>query len=185
MQEFYARRRGVPKKRLRDPEHLKLGKKECFDCDLIKPISGFSPVSRGYAGVSAYCRKCSSRRRSSHPMHRANVYRWRLKNREKYLAQHSEHQHRRRASVSDGTVTIVFTKKIYSQKRCYYCRRLTIRSKRTIDHKIPLSRYGRHSRLNIVMACSRCNSRKSAMTVKEFMTVFRASKKAGTWACAT
>ena len=44
-----------------------------------------------------------------------------------------------------------------TQGRCHYCGRM---AKLTIDHVIPLSKGGDHSRSNVVPACQRCNSQK-------------------------
>lgn len=183
-QRVYARLRGVPEKRRRDPRHLALGKKQCFACNRVKCVSKFSPTARGAGGLTAYCRRCLSRQRSAHPLHRANVYRWRAKNRERYLTQHAAHQQRRRACATDGTVTLAFVRALYAQLRCHYCLRPTSRARRTLEHKTPLARGGMHSASNLVMACSRCNSRKSAMTAAEFRRSIRVSRKErdATWA---
>ena len=39
--------------------------------------------------------------------------------------------------------------------RCYYCKK---KKKLTMDHVIPLSKSGQHTKTNVVPACSRCNS---------------------------
>lgn len=176
-QRMRARRLGIPEKRRRDPRHLTQGKKECFKCDRVKMLSEFSPTVRGVGCRAAYCRPCTSRLRSAHPMHRTNVYLWRAKNRARYLAQHSAHQQRRRASVVDSTVTSTFLCALYSERCCFYCRRRTCRAQRTADHKTPLSRGGVHSARNLVMACGSCNSKKSDMTVREFQAKQRQQER--------
>ena len=176
-QRIYAQQQGVRAKRRRDPRHLAAGKKQCFKCDRVKQVSEFSPTTRGVGGTAAYCRPCMSRYQSSRSTHRAYVYLWRVKNRNRYLAQHSAHQQRRRACVADGTVTPTFVRRLYSKSCCHYCRRRTSRAQRTLDHKVPLSRNGAHSASNIVMACGRCNFRKSTMTDKEFAATRRREGK--------
>ena len=61
--------------------------------------------------------------------------------------------------------------------KCYYCRRLlnvgTDDGNRDMrravtDHKTPHSRGGKTNMRNCVAACRSCNSRKGAMTAKEF-----------------
>jgi 5-methylcytosine-specific restriction endonuclease McrA len=47
--------------------------------------------------------------------------------------------------------------------RCFYCK--TRRLKLTMDHVIPLSRGGTHTKENIVPACQPCNSKKSAKII--------------------
>ncbi len=49
--------------------------------------------------------------------------------------------------------------------RCYYCGQLGASSK---DHRVPLSKGGEHSVDNIVLSCLTCDSRKHALSVKEF-----------------
>jgi len=44
-----------------------------------------------------------------------------------------------------------------SKGKCYYCHKKT---KLTVDHVIPLSKGGRHSKENVVPACQSCNSKK-------------------------
>lgn len=50
---------------------------------------------------------------------------------------------------------------------CYFCRGLFAKSELTMDHVIPLSRGGRSSKKNIVVACKQCNSHKKNWTVAE------------------
>ncbi|HEY2416429.1 MAG TPA: HNH endonuclease [Steroidobacteraceae bacterium] len=42
--------------------------------------------------------------------------------------------------------------------RCYYCQEKT---KLTLDHVIPLSKGGQHTKTNVVPACQPCNSKKN------------------------
>lgn len=44
-----------------------------------------------------------------------------------------------------------------AKHRCHYCRK---KRKLTIDHVIPLSKGGQHTRMNVVPACQPCNSQK-------------------------
>lgn len=50
--------------------------------------------------------------------------------------------------------------------RCFYCR---VDGKLTVDHIIPLAKGGPHHICNLVMACNRCNSRKSDSHPEDFM----------------
>jgi 5-methylcytosine-specific restriction endonuclease McrA len=47
---------------------------------------------------------------------------------------------------------------------CAYCSK---KAKLTLDHVIPLSKGGKHSKDNVVPACGRCNSSKGARTSEE------------------
>lgn len=50
---------------------------------------------------------------------------------------------------------------------CYLCEKKFSRAELTMDHLIPLSRGGRSTKKNIVVACKRCNSLKKNLTVAE------------------
>jgi hypothetical protein len=52
---------------------------------------------------------------------------------------------------------------------CHYCK--TDEKKLTIDHKVPFSRGGEHTKDNIVPACGPCNSSKRNLTDVEFFDV--------------
>lgn len=52
--------------------------------------------------------------------------------------------------------------------KCYYCGVESFRL--TQDHKVPLSRGGAHSALNIVPACRSCNSKKGTRSAEEFVS---------------
>lgn len=167
--------KGVVKslKRLRDPKHITLGLKECFQCDKLSPLEDFSPCDRGYGGVAAYCRECQNKR-SRHSRadgsHAEYIKKWRQGN-QKWRMQHAGHQARRRAQKqkSDtGLVTTAFILGLYSTTHCFYCDKFTEVINRTMDHMIPLSRGGLHDPLNLVMACGRCNFSKHSMTAEEY-----------------
>jgi 5-methylcytosine-specific restriction protein A len=50
---------------------------------------------------------------------------------------------------------------------CYHCEKKFSKENLTMDHLIPLSRGGRSSKKNIVVACKGCNSHKKNLTVAE------------------
>lgn len=57
---------------------------------------------------------------------------------------------------------------------CYLCGRGELTDVEIhIDHKTPLSRGGAHRRDNVGVACSTCNTRKGAMTVREYLRSIR------------
>lgn len=80
-------------------------------------------------------------------------------------------------ATSDGTVTTKVLWWLYRSKKCFYCEKVTVPSERTVDHKIPISRGGEHSRDNIVMACQRCNFSKQDRTPEEFAEFQRLNKE--------
>lgn len=50
---------------------------------------------------------------------------------------------------------------------CYFCEKKFSRENLTMEHLIPLSRGGRSTKKNIVVACKQCNSLKKNQTVAE------------------
>jgi len=50
---------------------------------------------------------------------------------------------------------------------CYFCEQKFSRDQLTMDHLIPISRGGRSTKKNIVVACKQCNSLKKNLTVAE------------------
>lgn len=150
-------------------------RKLCLECHELKDISHFKP-GRGIGDVQAYCSPCLSLRaqrkyKNEKEKYRERSYRWRIDNREVYLAQHRIHQFNRNNLVkaqSDGTVTGKFLIEIYATLNCFYCKRETPASERSLEHVMPLSRGGSHSASNIEMACINCNSSKREKTLKEW-----------------
>lgn len=163
---------GTPVKRKRNPEHLKQGLKECFKCDAVLPLDDFGLCKRGYAGRMAWCHSCCNKHAATDARASMTAYtnRYRVGN-SRYLLQHRNHQQKRRAmkqAGDDGTITTQFMLNLYAIEYCYYCKKYTIPSKRTGDHKQPINRGGLHSTNNLVMCCSRCNSSKRDKTEQEF-----------------
>lgn len=52
---------------------------------------------------------------------------------------------------------------------CFYCLRRVNRSRRCLDHVVPLARGGGNSYRNLVSCCTECNSRKGEMPAKDFL----------------
>lgn len=78
---------------------------------------------------------------------------------------------------SDGTITDKFLKELYSTAACYYCKSITHKSERTLDHKISLIDGGKHSADNCVMSCVLCNSSKGRKSSVEFLKILDGRKK--------
>src|ERR1017187_9238844 len=53
--------------------------------------------------------------------------------------------------------------------QCVYCARVLDAKTATRDHKIPITRGGSDDISNITVSCKPCNSRKSTLTVEEFL----------------
>jgi 5-methylcytosine-specific restriction endonuclease McrA len=54
---------------------------------------------------------------------------------------------------------------------CYWCRRLTTREERHVDHIRPLSQKGEHAAGNLCIACVECNIAKGDMDPEEFRKI--------------
>ena len=52
--------------------------------------------------------------------------------------------------------------KLYSRRKCHWCREFVKRRYRHIDHIVPPARGGTNAPHNLCMACSGCNHRKGA-----------------------
>lgn len=90
-----------------------------------------------------------------------NISRWQKENSEKVRAYKSNYKHARRAKESLGaTWKDVQAWKLSQDKVCYWCGESCL-NEYHVDHYIPLSKGGDHSLENIVIACPRCNLRKS------------------------
>lgn len=64
---------------------------------------------------------------------------------------------------------------------CFYCRRRVNRSRRCLDHVVPLARGGGNSYRNLVSCCTECNSRKGEMAAKDFLRqLYREERLSGT-----
>ena len=53
--------------------------------------------------------------------------------------------------------------------RCYYCGKWLSGARAHVEHIKPLMRGGQHSAFNIVPACPKCNWRKNAKSVNDFI----------------
>lgn len=63
---------------------------------------------------------------------------------------------------------LLMTKIRKSNTKCYYCGCTVEESKRTVDHKIPVSRGGLTKQDNLVMSCQKCNNEKDFLTEEEY-----------------
>lgn len=63
---------------------------------------------------------------------------------------------------------------------CHLCGHHVDRADIHIDHDIPLSRGGTHTRTNVHVACSTCNTRKGTMTTSEYRASLRSHSSMAT-----
>lgn len=147
--------------------------KLCMVCKQICSFGCFSPSAKGVGGLGANCISCHSNKYQTSESQKKNTSEYRKRNRERYLAAHRIHQFNRKMKTkitSDGTVTDSFMKTLFSIEQCYYCLKVIEDIKqKTVDHMTPLSRGGKHSADNLVMACLSCNCSKRDLTDIEFI----------------
>ena len=153
--------------------------KQCCECKVLKNLEEYSPSERGLLGLSSYCKKCSSKRqirKYTKEERRIKTQIYRDKNREWWRSLHRINQFNRRNNiklVSDGTVTPEFVKGIYSLTICYYCKEEIPQKFRTLEHRQPLNKNGKHNKDNITMCCLKCNCTKRNMTEQEFINYLK------------
>lgn len=154
------------------------GFKICLNCFKVLSLNLYRNSKNGYLQTHAYCNTCHNERYVSNlsenkRQHQsALVKKRRNNNPDKYRLIQRMAQANRRAKkqqASDGTITNEVLKELYARDTCYYCNQFTLKEKRTIEHKIPLSKGGLHSILNIEMACSFCNTSKKDKTELEYL----------------
>jgi 5-methylcytosine-specific restriction endonuclease McrA len=90
--------------------------------------------------------------------------RYAKKNRATHLSLRAEHEQRRRARKRNATVEKVNRDDIIKRDKstCQICGKLLSKKEITLDHIIPLSRGGEHSKSNLQVACNSCNCKKSS-----------------------
>ena len=70
---------------------------------------------------------------------------------------------KRRAKYKDGDVTNTQLRSLYkTEKNCYWCNCELEENNTHLDHFFPLSKGGKHTVSNLVLACSSCNLSKGA-----------------------
>lgn len=83
---------------------------------------------------------------------------------------HADRYARRRARKLNATVETFTRAEIIERDHatCYLCGKHCDPDDIHLDHVIPLSRGGEHSRANVKVACSTCNVRKGALLPSEW-----------------
>lgn len=100
------------------------------------------------------------------------AYEWRKKNPEKRKSISKSYKARRRAQESGGDSTAAIHEwEKNTKKLCYWCG-CKCDKKYHIDHYQPLANGGSHTISNLVVACPKCNIRKSAKDPYEFAKSF-------------
>jgi len=78
-------------------------------------------------------------------------------------------KHSRRDKYKKGDVTTEQIKELYKNtKNCYWCNCKLEKNNTHLDHYIPLSKDGKHTISNLVLACGSCNRKKSSKDPLKF-----------------
>ena len=73
--------------------------------------------------------------------------------------------------------TRIMNKVRESGEICYYCKNTIENGKKTVDHKIPISRGGETKEENLVVCCEKCNTEKDFLTEEEYMRILEMAKE--------
>lgn len=164
--------------------------KLCTTCGQTLPISQFWKKQECRDGRMPNCRACAAERRSAlhqqksaewqaeftrknrkkarewgrnnsaRAVSRANA--WRKANPEKNKAYKAATSARRRAQTKGGATGPETQAWFNAQRKvCHWCG-LRCADAPTIDHRVPLTRGGKHEIRNLLIACHSCNARKQA-----------------------
>lgn len=87
-----------------------------------------------------------------------------------YRDKHNKLRGERVNRQSDGSITPGFIKEIIEKSsKCPYCLNKMEAEDKTIDHIIPIAGGGLHSKINLVVCCQKCNSRKHDRNFVEWL----------------
>lgn len=67
-------------------------------------------------------------------------------------------------------------RKLNETKTCYYCQKPLLAEEKTMDHKIPLSRWGKSVKGNLVVCCKNCNTEKGSKNLLDWNVVSSSSR---------
>lgn len=73
--------------------------------------------------------------------------------------------------------TRIMNKVRKSSEMCYYCKNTIETGKKTVDHKIPISRGGETKEENLVVCCEECNTDKGFLTEEEYIKILELAKE--------
>lgn len=169
---------------------LRAGVLRWWRCGLVKTFDAFTPDARARIGVRGFCKACRNlevkRRYHLNPeavlernarnfkgrTPELDAYKkaWYEANKDRTFASMREACRRRRAKLAGNDARLVTTRDMKrladrQRHRCFYC---DAKTKLEVEHVVPVTRGGRHSIGNLVLACFDCNRGKSTKFVIEF-----------------
>jgi hypothetical protein len=147
--------------------------KQCCHCLQIKNFEEFTKTKSGRMGVNSKCKFCvniiTNERRKNDPNFKEKCRAYR-KTPSGWIA-HKKSEHKRRAiklKVDYEELTTEFLTELYNTENCYFCGEYTERDRRTMEHKIAITKGGPHTMSNLEMACLTCNCSKNDKSEEEF-----------------
>jgi len=167
--------------------------KICSTCKVLKRKNEFYKNSSSKNGFKSQCKECVSEidKLRNNKYYKCNIERKKIMHREysesyrdKYPSKQSEYQKsnklkfreyaQKRRALKDNNLGFIFSGMIellscVQDKMCFYCS-VSIEENSHLDHKLPLSRGGKHTWSNLCLACPSCNLRKHTKTAEEFMS---------------
>lgn len=143
------------------------GKRRCNTCGVIKSIDEFHRNSKGLGGRLGECRVCRKAKDKVQREQRRDVL----------VPLKREEARRRRALLRTTVVEDFTTEELRAEQgdQCAYCPKQMLfgvreyhPDKASLDHVVPLSRGGTHTRDNAVLACLECNMSKGDKMLAEW-----------------
>ena len=108
---------------------------------------------------------------------REDLKKWKKENYDKVLDSCRKRRALKKGALIDFKPSVIKEHRNVQEGRCYYCQEDIFVNvppnhprKETLEHKLPLSRGGSHSRKNTVLACRTCNLEKGVQTEEEFVS---------------
>ncbi len=162
----------------------------CADCETYYPATtdNFHRNRSNKYGFCAYCKACETQRKRASKKHNREAANARY--RKKYHSDKDFRQYaidksiqwqkdnpqntantnaRRKSAISNDITKATWLHIMQSTNwTCKYCHCKLTNNNRTVDHVVPLSKGGEHSKDNLVPCCRSCNSRKNAKTPEEW-----------------
>lgn len=99
---------------------------------------------------------------------------WRKDNPEKSRQLGRNRQARKRAGGGKIRRTFILALYVLQDGKCLTCKADFQKTGYEIDHVTPLSKGGEHAEWNVQLLCPKCNRRKSAKEMKEFLAILEA-----------
>jgi len=147
--------------------------KICKQCEIEKPISEFSIVKSKYH--RNICIQCRSKRgkeiRGTKKEHfRQYFSNWRKNNPLNTKIKQANGRAKKYNCISDGTITVESIRNLLEiqNNKCSYCS-CDLKEDFQIDHKIPFSKKGSNTLMNIHLVCEKCNLEKGDKTHEQYL----------------